>query len=195
VHFVAQGVLGADLTLDRATPLAAAAARFAGPAGRSVMLVAVVVSVLGHLSSAILAAPRAPFALSRDGFLPAALSAVHARYRTPYVAIAVHTVLVVALALSGTFAQLAVLANVSLLTLYFVCAISVWVLRRRNVRTEGEPFRIPGGPVVPLLTCVATGWVVWVTITQREVMAVGIALLLAGILYVVRSRTQAKAAA
>jgi APA family basic amino acid/polyamine antiporter len=152
------------------------------------MLMAVVVSVLGHLSSAILAAPRAPFALGRDGFLPAALATVHAQYRTPYVAIAVHTVLVIALALSGTFNQLAVLANISLLTVYFMCAISMWVLRQKNVRGDGEPFRVPGGPLVPILTCVATGWVIVATVTQREIIAVLGALVLATLLYALRAR-------
>ncbi|HEY2825236.1 MAG TPA: APC family permease, partial [Gemmatimonadales bacterium] len=192
VHFVAQGVLGADLVTDKATPLASAAARFAGSPGRSVMLLAVVVSVLGHLSSAILAAPRAPFALARDGFLPASLAAVHERFHTPYVAIVLHTVLVIVLAVSGTFAQLAVLANISLLIVYFMCAISVWVLRRKDVKADGEPFRVWGGPVVPLLTCVATGWVIWATVTQREILAVLAALFVASLLYATRAwRTRA----
>jgi amino acid transporter len=115
------------------------------------------------------------------------MAAVHARYRTPHVAIVTYGVLATALALTGTFERLAVLANVSVLALYLLCAISAWVLRRRDVRSDGEPFRTPGGALVPLLACGTILWVLWETITRRELVAVGAVLVVAIVLYAIRA--------
>jgi basic amino acid/polyamine antiporter, APA family len=168
------------------TPLATAAGRFAGSPGHAVMLLAATVSIFGYLTVAILSTPRCLFAFARDGFLPRALAAVHPRYRSPHVAIVVHSLLATALALSGTFERLAILANASILTLYFLCAVAAFVLRRRDVRAGGEPFRSPGGPLVPALTCAAIAWVLTETISLRELTAVGALILVALALYAVR---------
>src|SRR5262249_8886923 len=145
IQVVAQGILGAGLAEDRVTPLALAAAHFAGPTGRTVMISGAVLSMFGYLSGTVLAMPRCLFAFGRDGFLPRWLASVPPRYRTPHAAIVAYTVLVIALALSGTFEGLAVLANVAALVLFILCAVSTSILRRRDLRTDGEPFRNPGG--------------------------------------------------
>jgi len=186
VQLIAQGLLGSDLPADRVAPLGAAAASFAGSAGRMVMLAAATVSTFGFLTGSLLGGPRLLFALGRDGFGPRQLASVHRVYHTPHVAIAVYACITLLLALSGTFEQLAILANVSALLLYIACAIAASVLRRRDVRTDGEPFRAPGGALVPTLACVAIVWVLLETVTQRELLAVGLVLLIATIVYVVR---------
>lgn len=185
IQWVALGILGTKLGANDTTPLADAAHVFAGAWGRSVMIAAASVSMLGYLSGNLLAVPRSLFAFARDGFLPRPLSAVHARYRTPHVAIVVYATLLVALALSGTFEQLAVFANLTAFVLYILCAISVWVLRRRNVRTEGVPFRIPGGATIPALTCVMNAGLIYATAGRVDALGLAgmgaIALLLYGI--------------
>ena len=89
LHFVAQGLLGDDLAKETAAPLAAAAGRLWGPAGRTLLRwrrrrCRSSPCVAGDL----LATPRALLASARQGGLPARFGAVHPRYRTPYVAIA-----------------------------------------------------------------------------------------------------------
>jgi amino acid transporter len=92
----------------------------------------------------------------------------------------------VVFALSGTFEQLAVLSNLSALLLYFLCAIAVWVLRKRGVRTEGEPFVLPGGPLIPIATGLAIVWLFYATVGPRELLALGGVVLVALILYAIR---------
>lgn len=196
IQLVAQGILGPELASDRVTPLATAAAAFAGPAGRTVMIVGAALSMFGFLSSALLAGPRCLFAFARDGFLPGPLAAVHARYRTPHVAIVAFGVIAAVLALSGTFERLAVFANLSALSLYLLCAIAAWELRRRDLRTDGDPFLAPGGPLVPILTCATILWLFWETVGRGELIAAGVVLLAALILYAVRAmRTASRSAA
>ncbi|HUP90365.1 MAG TPA: amino acid permease [Longimicrobiales bacterium] len=188
VQAVALGVLGPALATDKVAPLATAARTFSGNAGRNLLLVGAGVSMFGWLTGSILAGPRAFFALSRDGFLPKQLASVHPRFRTPHVAIVLYAILAIGLAWSGTFERLAVLSNIAALGLYFMCAISVVILRRRDVRSDGEPFRIPGGVLIPVLACAAIIWVMIETITQREVIALAITFAVGLVGFLLRRR-------
>ena len=64
--------------------------------------------------------------------------------------------MVTVIALSGTFEWLTIFANLAALSLYFLCAIATLFCVSRNVRSDGEPFVIPGGPLVPVCACVAS---------------------------------------
>jgi amino acid transporter len=186
VHLVAQGILGAELANDKVTPLATATARFAGAAGFTLMVIAAAISMLGHTSGAVLATPRMLLAFGRDGFIPRWFASVHPAYRTPHVAILFHVTVLSVVALSGTFVQLAILANVAVLSLYLLCAVAAGVLWRRDVRQSGVPFKAPGGPLVPALTCIAIVWLLWATVTKREFIALAAVVGLAVVMYGVR---------
>ena len=182
VQLVAQGILGPALASEPA-PLAAAARRIAAPFG--VMLgLGAAISTFGHSSGMMLATPRALFAFGRDGVLPRAFAAVHPRFRTPYVAIVAQAAVCAALAITSSFGRLAVLATVSTLTLYLLCCIAAWILRRRDVRVEGAvPFSVPGGPIVPVLAMLVIAWLLS-SATVREFIIVGGVLGCGGLLYV-----------
>jgi APA family basic amino acid/polyamine antiporter len=158
VQGVAQGLLGPSMSSYAAAPLAEAAARALGPAGRVLVLAGAAISMFGYVAGDMLGSPRALFALARDGMLPAALTRVHPRFHTPYVAIAVYATLVAALAVTSTFMQLAVLANVAALTLYLLCVAASYELQRKNVQTGGVPFTAPGGALVPVLAAIVIVW-------------------------------------
>jgi basic amino acid/polyamine antiporter, APA family len=186
IQWVALGIEGSHLGAQTVTPLAQAAAVFAGATGSTVMLVAAVISMLGYMSANILSVPRSIYAYARDGFLPALLSAVHERYRTPHVAIIVHGCVLVALAVTGSYERLAIFSNLNAFVLYMLCAIAVMALRARNVHSDGAPFRIPGGALVPVATVLATGWLMYATATRGELLGLGLILALALLLYGVR---------
>jgi basic amino acid/polyamine antiporter, APA family len=187
IQFVALGILGLELGNDRTTPLASAAAVVAGPFGRAVLIVGAVVSMFGYLSANVLSEPRGLFALSRDGFLPRILTRVHPRYHTPNLAIVVYGALVAAIALTGTFEQLAIFANLAALMVYFLCAVAALVLRRRDVRMAGEPFQIPGGPTVPIAACAAIVWLFYETVQRDQLIALVIVLVVIFALYGLRA--------
>jgi amino acid transporter len=151
------------------------------------MLAAAAASMFGNLSGAILAGPRSLFALGRDGFLPRVLATVHPVRHTPHVAIVAYAVVGLALGLSGTFEQIAILVNLASLSVYIVIALAAWRLRVLNVRLEGEPFNLPGGPLVPILACLAIGAVIVATVSKVEVGAMVLAVAIATVLYAVRS--------
>ena len=183
VQLVAEGVLGPSLA-GQQTPLAAAAEATMGPAGRQLILVGSTISMFGYVSGMTLAAPRALYAFGRDGFLPKAIAAVHPRFHTPHVAIVIETLIVIALAVTGTFERLAIIANGSILLVYVAACVSVLELRRRNVRAGGTPFRVPAVAVVPLL---AIGVIVWMltSLERREWAGMGVLVLIAVVIFAV----------
>jgi L-asparagine transporter-like permease len=74
------------------------------------------------------------------------------------------------------------------LVVYALVATSVLALRRKNVRTEREPLRLPGGPLVPIVTCALIAWVMAQTATRWGLVAFGIVWLLSLALYAQRRR-------
>jgi basic amino acid/polyamine antiporter, APA family len=187
IQFVALGISGLDLANERTTPLAHAADAMVGPIGRTVLIVAAVISMFGYLSANILSEPRGLFALSRNGFLPRMLATVHPQFRTPNTAIVLYGAIVGSIALSGTFEELAVFANLAALILYFLCCAAAWVLRRRDVRTDGEPFVAPGGPLVPIGACLSLAWLFYETVRREQLIALVIVLAVIFILYGLRA--------
>jgi len=193
IQLVAQGVLGAALA-SSTTPLADAAGVVLGPWGRVLLLSAVVVSTFGYLSGMTLAIPRALYAFGRDGYLPSAVAAVHPRFRTPHVSIAIQSALACTLAITSAFGPLAIISNVAALLVYFGCSVAALQLRRRNVQAGGIPFRVPGAAVIPVLSCaMIVGLLSSITFAEWRVLI--LALALASVLFVLTRRRRAAIAA
>ena len=189
IQYVAQALLGAAMPQYASAPLAEAASRMFGPGGRVLMLVGAIVSMFGYVSGDMLGSPRTLFAFGRDGILPPAFARVHPRYHTPHIAIVAYAVVVAALAISSSFTQLAVLANVAALSLYLLCVGGSWELQRRDVRMGGRPFTVPGGPLVPALAIVVIVWLLSQA-TRREFLVEVTVLGLASVGYVFAKGTQ-----
>jgi basic amino acid/polyamine antiporter, APA family len=148
VQAVAQGTLPGIAQSD--TPLAEAAATFAGTGAALLLTVGAAISILGTNFNTMLFGPRYMYALALDGTLPRQLAKVHPRWRTPHVAILFQGVLAAALALSGSFVQLALLSVIARLFAYVATASAAIVLQRRHPDRPGA-LRLPGGPAIPVL--------------------------------------------
>ena len=170
LQIVCQGVLGSTLAHESTAPLAAVAGRIVGSAGRALLLTGVAVSMFGAMSSSMIATPRAFFRAAEDGILPAALARVHARFRTPYVAIATVAVLIILLAATGEFRRLAVLSSTSILCVYLAVCLGALRLRYTRKQIPGS-FRAPGGPVIGILGAITVLWLLTHS-TRVEISAV-----------------------
>lgn len=182
VQIVALGTLPG---LEKSTsPLAEAAARFAGGGAALLLTVGAMVSIVGNISNTTLMGPRYLFALARDGYGPKELARVHSRYRTPANAILTLMTIALILALTGSFVQLALLSIVARLTTYIGTAAAVPILRRRFA-DRSDALRLPGGATIPiaaLLVCL-----VFLASTQaRNLIAAAIALALGAVIYAYR---------
>lgn len=176
----AQGILGSRLGTATA-PLADAAEVAFGGWARWLLLAGAAISTFGYLGGMVLSMPRLLFALAGDGFLPRRLAAVHPVYRTPHVAIVIQAIVVLVLAVSGTFEPLAILANASVLALYFGCAIAAWRLRARQAPSSAATAGLLRR-AVPWLACVVIAWLL-TGMTASEWLAFGACLVVASVVY------------
>jgi APA family basic amino acid/polyamine antiporter len=190
IQIVAQSALGTELGASK-TPVADAAGVLLGSWGRTAILVGSTVSMFGYVSGMTLGVPRVLYAFGRDGFLPKPFAAVHERYRTPHIAILAQVIVSIALAVTGTFERLAIIANGSILIVFAVCALAIFQLRRKNVRLEKDPFVAPLGGVIPALAFLAILWLM-TSLTPQEWIAVGVAVAAAVVVF---AATRAKRAA
>jgi len=121
-----------------------------GRVGGAFISVVVMLSTLGTLTGVMLTAPRIFFAMADDGVFFAALSRVHARYKTPYVAITLAAALGVAFVLTRTFEQLADTFVLTIWPFYGLAVAGLYRLRRRR-SDPSRSYSVPGYPLVPAI--------------------------------------------
>jgi amino acid transporter len=186
----AQGVLP-DLAAHT-TPVADAAAIIVGSAGALLIGIGSVVSMTGNNLGQVLTGARMLFALAEQGDLPAVFGRVHPRFRTPHVAILFTSAIALALAVSGSFAQIAVVSSVARLVTY--SGVSAATLRLRSPQFAGSvkppTFVTPLGPAIPmlaLLIVVAVGF----GATRQQLLGGAVALAAGAVMFVIRASARA----
>jgi amino acid transporter len=155
-------------------PLTDVASAFIGPVGGTLMAIAAVISTAGGNSVQMLVSPRGIFALAESGELPRPLAAVHAAFRTPYVAIVVYATFAWLLAITGTFKYVLTIFVISRMLAYGSTAAALIVLRRREGRA---PVHIRGGVVIAALALAACAALL-ATVSWQAVRDVVIVLLI-----------------
>jgi amino acid transporter len=155
-------------------PLTDVASAFIGPVGGTLMAIAAVISTAGGNSVQMLVSPRGIFALAEAGDLPQPLVAVHAAFRTPYVAIVVYATFAWLLAITGTFKYVLTIFVISRMLAYGSTAAALIVLRRREGRA---PVHIRGGVVIAALALAACAALL-ATVSWQAVRDVVIVLLI-----------------
>jgi len=185
IQLIAQGVLGSTLA-QSAAPLADAMGRIS-PALRVLLLAGTAFAMLGMIACDILGTPRMLFAFARDGLLPRMLGRVHPRYHTPHVAILSYAAIAVTLALTGTFAELAVLATLATAAVYIAGCMAAWLLVRRGVALAGTPLNFRW--LAPAMVLGVASMLVLITLASLT-EAFGLFALLAasGLAYVLQTR-------
>jgi basic amino acid/polyamine antiporter, APA family len=149
-QIVAQGVLH-DLPASK-TPLADASLIFAGAGGALLITIGAVISMTGNNVGQAVTGSRHLYALSEQRDIPAFLGWIHPRYRTPWTAILVTSVVALLMALTGSFATLASGSAITRLVVYAITCAATLAFRRPAFAGRVSPalFTTPGGPVIPL---------------------------------------------
>jgi nucleotide-binding universal stress UspA family protein len=174
VSFVALGVISAKTLGASSTPLSDAASRFMGGWGAPAMGLAGMIATLTSLNTAMLSSARVALALSRDGYLPAFLSRVHPRFKTPLPAILVSGALIALAVVSGDEVFLGYVSNFGYMFVVFFTNVSV-ILLRRQLPDHKRPFRTPWYPITPILGCI--GIIIVEVFTELHALVVGIGLI------------------
>jgi basic amino acid/polyamine antiporter, APA family len=143
--------------IDPAAPLATAFQQV----GQNTIATIVAYGALAGITSVILVLlmgqSRVFFAMSRDRLLPPVFSRVSVRFGAPYRTTIVTGLVVAALAFFFPLKTLAELVNIGTLFAFVLVAIGVLVLRRTRPDLD-RPFRVPLVPVLPILSALASLW-------------------------------------
>jgi amino acid transporter len=154
-------VLGVSLLLNEdvfgTTEIIAAEANSVifGEAGRLAMLGAGLAGIVTSWNAFIIGGSRAIYALARANLLPAALSKLHPKYRTPYNAI----LLIGGLSIIGPFFGRPVLVwlvdagGLGIVIAYAMVALSFLILRRKEPNLE-RPYKVPFGNFIGVLALI-----------------------------------------
>lgn len=141
-------------TTNSAAPVVNLLRKLDKPWVRITVLAGAMIGMISSLLVFQLGQARVWFAMSRDRLLPTIFSHVHKRFRTPDAATWIAGFVVgipAGLFDIGTFADL---ANIGTLFAFALVAGGVLILRYREP-DRPRRFRVPGGPVLPVLTILA----------------------------------------
>ncbi len=98
----------------------------------------------------LLGQSRVFYSMSRDGLLPKWASAIHPRFRTPWITSTVVGVCVAFFAALIPIGDLATLVNIGTLLAFVIVSAGVWILRKKRPDLP-RPFKTPLVPLVPIL--------------------------------------------
>ena len=98
----------------------------------------------------LLGQTRVFFSMSRDGLLPKWASAVHPKFRTPWITTIVFGLFAALMPAFLPIDKLSELVNIGTLLAFTIVSAGVWVLRVRHPELE-RPFKTPLVPLVPIL--------------------------------------------
>ena len=194
--------------LQDTTVVAEFASRLLGPIGALLASGAVMISVFGALNGNLLVGPRLLYAMGEDRLAPRALGAIHARYRTPALAIAVMAgwaiILVLATATLMRFPlPLLTMGDTVLLDLnpkagkplfdiltefamfgaviFETLAVATIFVFRKKYPDAVRPYRCVGYPLVPILYLILPAYVLGTMFFQQQAeVAFGLAFIALG---------------
>jgi APA family basic amino acid/polyamine antiporter len=98
----------------------------------------------------LMSQPRIFFSMSRDRLLPQGVSQVHPRFKTPYITTIITCVIVAIVAGVTQIQVVGEMTSIGTLFAFVIVCAAVLVLRRRRPDAP-RPFRVPLGPVFPVL--------------------------------------------
>jgi basic amino acid/polyamine antiporter, APA family len=105
----------------------------------------------------LMSQPRIFFAMSRDRLLPAGVSKVHPRFRTPYITTIITCVIVAVIAGFVPINLLGEMTSIGTLFAFVVVSIAVIILRVKRPEAR-RPFRLPLGFTIPILGVLLCGY-------------------------------------
>jgi APA family basic amino acid/polyamine antiporter len=98
----------------------------------------------------LLGQTRVFYSMSKDGLLPKWASAIHPRFRTPWITTIVFGSFAAIMPAFLPISKLSELVNIGTLLAFTIVCAGVWVLRVRHPDME-RPFKTPLVPLVPIL--------------------------------------------
>lgn len=129
----------------------AEAARQFMPLGTTLLLIGGLLSTMSALNATTFSSTRVAFAMGRDRNLPDLFGYIHERTRTPFLALAFSSVLILFMALAMPIEKVAAAADVMFLLLFLQVNIAVLTIRKKFGDKLDYGYLTPFFPYVPIL--------------------------------------------
>jgi APA family basic amino acid/polyamine antiporter len=153
-----------------------------GPAGATMMAVAILISTFGCNNGLILAGARVYYAMARDGLFFRRVGALN-KHSVPAAGLVVQAIWTALLCLTGSYNQLLNYVIFAALVFYALTTIGLFILRAKRPEVE-RPYRAVGYPVLPALYILLTTAVMLLILlspSTRQDAFLGLVLVLLGI--------------
>jgi amino acid transporter/nucleotide-binding universal stress UspA family protein len=139
--------------------------------GKILVVLAVVFSSTSALNATTYSATRSAYALGRDRMLPRSMSAISAKTKTPYVALGVTWVLILAIDLfAPSVKDVASMSSMMFLFLFFLVNLCCLRMRRHMGDELNYGYVMPLFPLIPILAII--GQIALVFLLREEMSAV-----------------------
>ncbi|MCH8120190.1 MAG: amino acid permease [Planctomycetes bacterium] len=155
VIIIMVGVVDGRELVGNLLPISLAASKFMGLPGFAILGFAAVAAFVTTANGGILAASRAPMAMSRDQLLPPLLAQVSSRFKTPHISIL----------LTGGFMVMAVVfldievlvktASTLMIILFILVNASVIIMRESRIQSYRPKFKSPLYPYIHIFAIIA----------------------------------------
>src|SRR6202789_1919453 len=120
----------------------------------------------------LLGQSRVFYSMSKDGLLWKWASAIHPKFRTPWISNIVVGIIVAFLPALLPIDKLAALVNMGTLLAFAIVCAGVWILRRRNPHLH-RPFKTPLVPLVPILGILSATYLIWTLPSLTKIVVIG----------------------
>jgi len=181
LNLVYYRVLTASEVANSPQVAADAAVRILGVPGSRLVSIAVIIAVLGSTNGSILAGARVYYAMAKDGLFFRWCAAVHPRFRTPHLSLAVQGIWSAFLVLLAGYEALFTFTVFAAWIFYALTAYAVIVLRRKRPELP-RPYKVAAYPWVPVGFVLAAAWFVTNTLIEKPWEAgVGCLIVAAGV--------------
>tara|TARA_Y100000590_G_scaffold415658_1_gene513657 strand:- start:10168 stop:11466 length:1299 start_codon:yes stop_codon:yes gene_type:complete len=185
IYVVANSVFISALSIEKmamSTLVASDAAEvFLGPAGATIIALAMILCTLGANNANILTSARITFAMGKQGLFFKKAASVSQQTETPATALILQGVWASVLTFTGSFNQLITYMIFASWIFYGMSAGAVFILRKREPEMD-RPYKVWGYPWVPGIFILFALWLTLNTILEApRDSAIGAGLILTGL--------------
>jgi APA family basic amino acid/polyamine antiporter len=146
--------------LNAGATLADVASRIVGPWGAFIIALTAVFSIVGNLTGSILSASRLTLSMADQRLLPQWFGKIRVESASPANSVLFFGAITLAIALSGTFAKLAIASTLTRMIVYGVSIAALPIVKKHaDPEAAANAFKLPGGFTIP---AIALGICIWI---------------------------------
>ncbi len=163
------GVIPAEIFGASSTPLTDLGILHYGIFGGSVFTILVYLAIIGSVAGWVVSAPRLLLAMAKDKLFPKHFAVIHKKFKTPYKAIILQTILTSILVVvgAGSYTTMLHLLVPVVLILYCFVILTVPILRYKQKETK-RYFTVPFGKTLPYAIVAILISLIWIWVTHTD---------------------------